>query len=204
MRLFLSMVGKFLFLSLLWVIFCIPIITIFSATAAMFGVVREWTLKNDIPLFSTYLSFFKSNFKNSLIIECIWLFLGAILVFDLMFLSHASQVLQMVLYIVTIIVSLIFSFTSVYLFPVMVHFETSLIGIMRNSLLLGMGHFVRSIVILLFILTTLFFVYIFPPLIFILASPLAYLIYRLCHRSFIPIAAVHSLDQRQLLYREEM
>lgn len=34
-------------LNLLWILMCLPIITIFPATIAMFGVIRQWIIKDD-------------------------------------------------------------------------------------------------------------------------------------------------------------
>lgn len=53
-----SWMYQFAFLNILFLISCIPIITIFPAAAAMFGVVRAWVKKNESPLLSTYLKLF--------------------------------------------------------------------------------------------------------------------------------------------------
>jgi hypothetical protein len=39
----LEVVGNYCLLNLLWIVFSLPVITVFPATVAMFGIMKEWT-----------------------------------------------------------------------------------------------------------------------------------------------------------------
>ena len=46
-------------LNTIWLLMCIPIVTIFPATTAMFAVLREWKTQGDIQVLSALYSTFK-------------------------------------------------------------------------------------------------------------------------------------------------
>lgn len=64
----LGVVGNFCLLNLLWLLFSLPVITVFPATVAMFGIMKEWTNGSEPPVLSTFFTIFKKNvLKSSLI-----------------------------------------------------------------------------------------------------------------------------------------
>src|SRR4051812_46273874 len=69
-------------LNLIWLLCCLPIITIFPATAAMFGVVRQWVTHKDSSVVSPFFRYFKENLKQSLILQVIWVVMAAFLYLD--------------------------------------------------------------------------------------------------------------------------
>src|SRR5699024_4884072 len=79
----LDIFAHFVLLNALWVICCIPIVTIFPATTALFGVVRKWHIDGtDAGGIGLFFSLFKSNFKKSFLIGLMWLLAGSILYVD--------------------------------------------------------------------------------------------------------------------------
>src|SRR5581483_9030917 len=85
------------YLNVLFLISCLPIITIFPAAAAMFGVIREWVNKRDVAIFSTYRRLFKENFKQSLITGMIMTLISAMLLGDLYLLTKLKTNLTVVI-----------------------------------------------------------------------------------------------------------
>src|SRR5699024_2076240 len=80
----LDIFAHFVLLNILWFILCIPIITIFPATTALYAVVRKWVTEGtDAGVFQIFFVSFKANFKKSFIIGLFWLLAGLILYFDL-------------------------------------------------------------------------------------------------------------------------
>ncbi|UOK56143.1 YesL family protein [Bacillus sp. OVS6] len=55
----LAAVGNYCLLNLLWIVFSLPIITVFPATVAMFGILKEWSNGSEQPVLSTFFSIFK-------------------------------------------------------------------------------------------------------------------------------------------------
>src|SRR5215213_2057949 len=58
----------FFLLNLLWLVACLPVVTIFPSTAAMFGVVRDWVRGKEGSLTRTFITRFQENLGQSLLI----------------------------------------------------------------------------------------------------------------------------------------
>ena len=58
-------------LNLLYILFCLPIITIAPATAAMTKILRNYAREEHAFLWSDFWDTFKSNFKTSLVVGII-------------------------------------------------------------------------------------------------------------------------------------
>ncbi len=75
-------------LNFLWILSCIPIVTIFPATSAMVSVIRHWKTQGGVTRIThTYFKYFKNNFVQNFILGVIWLIFAAILSIDYFFFS---------------------------------------------------------------------------------------------------------------------
>jgi uncharacterized membrane protein YesL len=180
----LEVATNFFLLNVIWFLTCIPIITIFPATTAMFGVIRQWKIKDDTRVFSLFFKMFKENFKQSFIIGILWGIVAIILYIDFQFILQVDSTLQMILFPFFMLLTLLLSFITVYLFPVMVHYDTNLVGVIKNSFVLSISNLVTTF-LSLFVLIGMYATFLIIPLsIFVLFSLTAYFIYTLCNRAF--------------------
>ena len=83
----LSKITDMCFLSVLWFVCSIPIITIGPATAAMYYVALKWAKQEEIKLGATFFRSFKENFKQGVALNLIFLIVGAILFFDYVYMG---------------------------------------------------------------------------------------------------------------------
>jgi uncharacterized membrane protein YesL len=170
----------FFLLNLIWLIMCLPIITIFPSTTAMYGVARKWIMgRNEEGVIRMYFSIFRECFWNSIALSVIWFTLGIFIYWDF-HLIKANVLLLIILGILT----LIFLSITVFLFPVLVQFETNWKNIIRNALTLAITYPLSTILLLAIFLLSVYLVYLFPAVIFILGSMVAYISYRICHQLF--------------------
>lgn len=172
-------------LNLLWVITMLPLITFFPATAALFGVVRRRVLQKETEgIFKSFFQLFKANFKQSFVISIIWSALALFLYFDYRIIDPSSSVGQLILYIILVIGILLFSSISIYLFPIMVHFELSWKHVIRNAFLFSLMNPVLTILLLIIVTAATALFYLYPATIFIIGSFEAYAVYYLCQLWF--------------------
>ena len=68
---------SFLLLNLMWILLSLLVVTAFPATAAMFGVVREWSRGTDSGALEPFFRHLKANFVQSFCLGLIWIVLGA-------------------------------------------------------------------------------------------------------------------------------
>lgn len=169
---------------------CLPIITIFPATTAMFGVVRQWVQKKDNGVFRNFFLFFKENFLQSFIIGIAWLILAFSLYYNINISLHMSGVLKIIMVSSFMFFSIFFIMTSIFLFPVMVHFKLRWTQLIKNSLLISISQFWVTVLcgIILLIAT---FLSLFIPITSIIVWSIAfYLLYYLCEKSFNKIESI--------------
>lgn len=179
-----TMVDYFI-LNLLWVLVSIPLITVFPATTAMFGVIRKRQLKKDSTgILIDFFSMFKENFKQSFVISLLWSISGAFLYLDYLFINPQKSIVLLLLYVILVIGLVLFSSMSIYLFPIMVHFELRWQLVIRNSFFFSLMNPVLTLLLLIIVALGIVSIYMFPASVFVVGAPIAYMVYYLCQLAF--------------------
>ncbi|GGH78686.1 putative membrane protein YesL [Pullulanibacillus pueri] len=163
---FLDRFTKLIYLNLLWVLFSLMggvILGVFPATAAVFAIIRKWAFQEEVPIFSTFWLYYKSEFKKSQItgygFVLMWLFLRA----DQNFYHNGIFTFLCQL------ASLVFFTMLLYIGPVFAHYDTGFFKQIKFTFLLAMAHPFRSV----FLMTmTLGYLYISLTLTFFKFVPL--------------------------------
>jgi len=174
----------FFFLNVIWILLCIPIITIFPATVAMFGVIRQWVRKEDVPVFNSFFKLFKENFKKGFMAGIIWFGLAYLLYFNITVSLQMEGILKLFMLSILISFCILFILLSIFLLPVIVQYEMRLGSLIKNSLLLSVSQLKVSLLSLMIILTALSITYLIPVMIVFIWSISAYGIYSLCDQAF--------------------
>jgi len=129
------------YLNVLFVISCLPVITIFPAGAAMFGVVREWVNKREVPIFSTYRKIFKENFKQSFKLGIMIMLVSFMLLGDLYLLTKLKTVLTFFILAGVSLVGFYFMISVLYVFPLMVNSHYTFKELVKTSFKFGLYKF---------------------------------------------------------------
>jgi len=185
-----DVVADFFFLNLLWLLACIPLVTIFPATAALFATVRGWIRGTETGFLLPFWRYLRENFVQSLIVGLAWTVIGFILVVDFLFTRQITSWVKGPLWGLLILLGIAYGGTAVYLFPVMVHHQTGWIQIIKNSFLIAFHAPGTTFLCLLAVALAGLASYIFPISILISATVAAYAIYGLSHRAFQKIESV--------------
>jgi len=179
----------FFLLNLMWLVACLPVVTIFPSTAAMFGVVRDWVREKEGSLTRTFIARFRENLGQSLLVGAIWAVLGVALFLDFLVANQLSYWAEIVLKSLLVLVSTLYAFGSVYLFPVMVHYETDWKTVIKNSVLMSIGRLPTTLMCLAFLVVMVGLSVVVLFLEDTTGSITAYVVYRLCDRVFRKIDA---------------
>lgn len=125
------------YVNVLWVLFTLLGLGVFGigpSTYALVSICRQWIRGNRIPVFETYWKYYKENFKESVLISWIYLFVGFVIAVDL--LTVTNWYLRAAL----LIVGFIYLLSLVYIFPIMAHYNWNGIMLkMKMSLLFGIA-----------------------------------------------------------------
>ncbi len=144
----LSRIADLILLNLVYLLTCLPIITIGAATTALYTVCFRLGTEREAGLLSTYFHAFCQNFKQATLI---WipaaLLFGDLLLTMFLSLSHAglSIYLSLLGLIMFIWVAMIFG----YVFPLISQFDNKIRLVLRNALILSLGYLPRSLLMTL-------------------------------------------------------
>lgn len=142
----LARIGDLIILNFVWIICCIPIVTIGAATTAMYSCYLNRSTES-----STLRRFFRSfkiNFAQSTVLFVVEV-VGLLVVyanirFYLSYLSDVSIVLQIVFMIPSILILSIMG----YIFPLQAHFDNTIKQTLKNAMLMCIANFPFSLLIL--------------------------------------------------------
>ena len=124
----------FTLLNLLFLITCIPIITLFPALAAAFGVSRQWMKKNESPIIPTYFKLFRENFRQSMIIGIFMVIFGLLLYADFHIIIQIHSAIKIALYLFFCFMMVFYIAIILHVFPLMVNSYYSTKQLLVNAL----------------------------------------------------------------------
>ena len=146
---FLTKVADLIILNILFLICCIPIVTIGAASTALYTVTMKSVRDEESYVIRSYFKAFKDNFKIGTFSWLIALALGIVLTLDFRILPALPETMAQVLRMFLIAVSLFYAIFMIYLFPYIARFENTLKGTLKNALILGIACLPYTLLLLL-------------------------------------------------------
>lgn len=134
-------------LNLLFALFCLPVITIGPALAARSYILREFVKEKPVFLWSDFKDCFLSNFRQSLPVGLIHLFVNVLLGFNLyyiLFQMTLGETMRNMMVAVTAVAFIFFSFVHYYVYTLLITFDLSYTQLYRNSLIFAFQGFLRN------------------------------------------------------------
>ena len=173
---FLSRVADLVILNILWLVCCIPVVTIGASTTAMYHVIRHWQKDSVSSIMRDFFQSFKEDFKQAtpvyliLLIPTVAVVMNAMLIFN----PENSAAVPSYLLVIWFISALILLFISSFVYPVMAFFADSIFKTLRNAMVLALANLPRTI--LISILNLLPVILLFVNLSFFLQSSIFWLL----------------------------
>lgn len=167
----LSDIGDLIILNVLFIICCVPVITVGASIAASYKVAVLLADRSCSSVIQSFFRAFKENFKSS---SFVWLCSGIIIclmVVQYFFILSLDAGLFRNVWSVLLLVFL-FSFAALlaYVFPLITRYDNSISQHIKNSALLSVAHFPRTV--LMVSLSSLpFFLLLSKPAIFFYSLP---------------------------------
>lgn len=146
---FLSRVADLIWLNLLTLICCIPVVTAGAALTALHYVTVKMVRNEEGYLTKSYFKSFKENFLQATALWILLVLILAVAAGDFYFISMMDSGVASVLRIALGAVFFFFLCSALYWFPLLSRFENSLKNTIKNSCLVGILSFPKTIGILL-------------------------------------------------------
>lgn len=144
-----SHLADLVILSALWLLCCIPVVTIVPATAALYyACVKSLRKEHGTPV-GEFKSFFASNWKQGIGLSILYLLLGALVGGNLyaVFQMDPQSGLYQIYIAVSVWLGMLYLFLSVYLPAVYSRFEYGTVEHLKNSLIMAVRHTITSLII---------------------------------------------------------
>lgn len=188
----LSKIGDMFILNLIYVLSCIPVVTIGASTTALYYTTLKMAENKESYVWRDYWKAFKMNLKQATVI---WLvvFIGwTVIVLDVLLAGGFGTQLGTVVAIMMVIAAIFLGVLSLYVFPLLARFDNTVMRTMKNAVLIAIRHLPSTVLILLIHAVPLLVAFVsieafvkgFIVIMLFAASPLAYLESKLFVRIF--------------------
>ncbi len=146
---FLNKFADLVYLNILTMICCIPIITIGASMTALNYVVLKMVRNEEGYITRAFFKSFKQNFKQATLIWLILLLIAGILAGDAFIMSYSTVAFPSWFRIALAIVAFIMVFATIHVFPVLAKFDNSIKQTFKNSLFMGILSLPKTILMIL-------------------------------------------------------
>lgn len=142
---FFSKLGNAFWLSILWTVTSLPIVTIGASNAAIYYVLLKILDEKDVKVTKQYFEAFKSNFKMA---TKIWLPLLAIVIVGILDINICLLVGGTVAHIGAVLfmcAEILIAVFGLYVFPIMGRFENTTKQTIKNAALMPIKHYICTL-----------------------------------------------------------
>ncbi len=155
--------AKLVFLNLLWLVFSLPIVTVFASTTATYAVMRQWIFQQNTgsSLFGIFLSYFKENWKQGTGLGIIFSIIGIIVYVDYIFVLTMDNPIFTTVF---ILIFYLFVVTLLLSFAVIVHYESSVFQSIRNAFVFAIAYPLCSFFLVISVLSLVMMFLMMPGL----------------------------------------
>ena len=135
----LSYFFDFMMVNMIYILCCVPIVTIGAARAALFTCGNAWAAKDDAGMMTFFKAFFK-NLKTATPVWLVMLVVGAFLVWDVFLLTHNQLSVEWLLWVLLVVIGFFYAVVASQLFQMVAHYNCTVKQYLKNSLLVGIAH----------------------------------------------------------------
>lgn len=148
----LNKVADLLWLNILTLICCIPIITAGASFTALHYMSLKIVRNEESYITRGFFKSFKENFKQATVIWILMLIVIAILYFDFKIMQNTDLQFGRVIQIVITAVGVLVLFTSLYVFPVLAKFVNPTLQTLKNAFIMSIIQFPKTLLMIVFYL----------------------------------------------------
>ncbi len=144
---FLSRLADLFWLNLLFIICCIPVITVGAAGTALYYVTLKMAKDEEGYITKSYFKSFKDNFLQATAIWVLILVIGAILLTDLRIANGGNVAgifndpsVSSVVIVAVGVMAIVILMTLTYVFPLLAQFDNTVFNTVKNAFLISIRH----------------------------------------------------------------
>lgn len=159
---FMGKVFDLLILNMLWLICCIPIVTIGPATTAMYYVTMKIVNDEYAGVAKPFFHSFKQNFFQGLVLTLIFIVTAVVLFFDYRFCLLFEGIAEKIMIGAFIFFGVVYLVIVSYTFPLLSQYTNTIGGTIKNALFIALTKVGTALEIVLLNLAPILIIYFFP------------------------------------------
>lgn len=144
----LNKVADLLWLNILTLICCIPIVTAGASLTAMNYMALKIVRNEECYITKGFFKSFKQNFKQATAIWLLFLLAVLVLAGDFYIVKNSGIEFNIVIKVVIGIVALILTFTWMFVFPVLAKFDNTVIRTIKNAFIMSILQFPKTLLMI--------------------------------------------------------
>ena len=144
----LNKVADLLWLNILTLICCIPIVTVGASLTAMNYMALKIVRNEECYITKGFFKSFKQNFKQATAIWLLFLLAVLVLAGDFYIMKNSGIEFNIVIKVVIGIVALILAFTWMFVFPVLAKFDNTVIRTIKNAFVMSILQFPKTLLMI--------------------------------------------------------
>lgn len=149
---FLTRISDLCIISFLWLLCCLPLITIGASTTAAYYAMVKVVRKEKGTLMQEFFKSFRQNLKDSMIINAIYLVITGILIFNIYSMyqriANIENNFAFQMLFIYIALLLLMILIGIYTYPVLSRFQMNRFTLIKFSILIMFRHFPTSLLLL--------------------------------------------------------
>lgn len=161
---YMNTVVQFIALNLVYLICCLPVITIGPATAALYQVTLREARREHGYLIRKFFQHMKEMFVQGMATFLFFAALLSVVVYVLVFWFALGTPMASAAFTVTVLLTVIVFGAMLYVFPLMARFQNSLLGTIKNAFLFALFNPGYSFVLILIQVFLISLLYLFPAM----------------------------------------
>ena len=144
---FMSKLTDLVKLNIMWLVFSIPIVTVGISTIAAYTVTLKIAEDEEGYIGRDFLKAFKENWKQGIPMSFITLLCAWSVYLDFQIYNVVEEN-AFVFLIIGIVTAYVFTFSLLYVYPLLARYENTILNSLKNSFRIGMKYFLRSLLLL--------------------------------------------------------
>ena len=145
----LTEITNLILVSILWLVFSIPVLTIGPATAALYYVTQKMVQGERPGILRSFWKSFRENLKQGVILTLIFGVAAAVMYYDYLFSYIVAEDLGKILRIFFAVMAAVWLILACYPFPLQAQFQNTIGRTLKNALLLSLVHLSKTVQLVL-------------------------------------------------------
>lgn len=169
---FLSKFCDMLILSILWLIFSFPLITIGASSSALYHTTQKVIFKNEGYVLSTFWGSFRTNLKQGILLTVLCFPIGLFSIVSFLFANQLPKgnLLAYIYFAIGLLAGLMFFILTTYAFPILSRFYMKTLDIIKASIALSVTRFGFTLILITILIICSLTFYLIPASGFILPA----------------------------------